>query len=133
MADQTCPNCGAPCTTEVMMRGGDHGWSTTDKERTVYRFAAPQAPSVQDSDATPFPMNVYLRNEDELREFVKKHSGQQAEPIAWEAGGVVYAANAVSVSAEIIADLKADPAENWRPLAYLAGHQSERPAVKEKP
>ena len=34
---EPCPTCGGPCTTEVLMRGGDHGWGTTDKERTVYR------------------------------------------------------------------------------------------------
>jgi hypothetical protein len=27
------------------MRGGDHGWGTTDKERTVYHYAAPMAPA----------------------------------------------------------------------------------------
>ncbi len=43
VATEPCPTCGAPCTTEVLMRGGDHGWSTSDKERTVYRFATPPA------------------------------------------------------------------------------------------
>lgn len=38
-----CPTCGAPCTTKVHMRGGDHGWGTTDLERTTYRFATQQA------------------------------------------------------------------------------------------
>jgi hypothetical protein len=26
------------------MRGGDHGWGTTDKERTIYRYIAAAAP-----------------------------------------------------------------------------------------
>lgn len=64
-----CPTCGAPCTTEVLMRGGDHGWSTTDAQRTVYRFAGtpiPRAyishracmPPVLDYAATPGALSV---------------------------------------------------------------------------
>lgn len=36
-----CPTCGAPCNTRINPRGGDYGWGTTDKERTVYRYAQP--------------------------------------------------------------------------------------------
>jgi hypothetical protein len=39
----TCPTCKAPCTTTVNMRGGEHGWGTTDLERTVYHYAPAQA------------------------------------------------------------------------------------------
>lgn len=39
----TCPTCEAPCTTTVNMRGGEHGWGTTDLERTVYHYAPAQA------------------------------------------------------------------------------------------
>ena len=43
-----CPTCNGPCDTEILMRGGDHGWGTTDLERTVYNsrvntHAHPQA------------------------------------------------------------------------------------------
>lgn len=38
MTKEPCPKCGAPCNTTVGMRGGDHGWGTSDKEHTVYRF-----------------------------------------------------------------------------------------------
>lgn len=38
MADQNCPTCGAPCTTDIEPRGGDYGWSTSDKERTTYSY-----------------------------------------------------------------------------------------------
>ena len=34
-----CPTCSAPCTTKVLMRGGEHGWGTTDLERTQYSYA----------------------------------------------------------------------------------------------
>lgn len=37
-AKTKCPNCGAPCETTVNMRGGEHGWGTSDLERTVYRY-----------------------------------------------------------------------------------------------
>lgn len=40
-AGTPCPNCGAPCKTTVLMRGGDHGWGTSDRERTRYRYAPP--------------------------------------------------------------------------------------------
>jgi hypothetical protein len=36
-----CPKCGAPCKRTVNIRGGDWGWSTTDEERAVYRYAHP--------------------------------------------------------------------------------------------
>lgn len=42
VADAECPKCGAPCVTEVHMRGGDWGWGATDAERTQYRYLAPQ-------------------------------------------------------------------------------------------
>lgn len=45
-----CPKCGAPCTTKVKMRGGDHGWGTTDAERTTYRYAQPQPPAAPLTD-----------------------------------------------------------------------------------
>lgn len=34
-----CPKCGAPCNRTVNMRGGDYGWSTSDEERAVYKYA----------------------------------------------------------------------------------------------
>lgn len=34
-----CPTCSAPCTTKVLMRGGEHGWGTSDLERTRYSYA----------------------------------------------------------------------------------------------
>jgi hypothetical protein len=42
-----CPTCGAPCDTFVHMRGGDYGWSTTDLERTDYKYSAPAAAGAQ--------------------------------------------------------------------------------------
>lgn len=36
-----CPSCGAPCQREVMIRGGDYGWSTTDEQRARYTYAPP--------------------------------------------------------------------------------------------
>lgn len=40
-----CPNCGAPCTRTVNMRGGEYGWGTSDEERADYRYAAPALPA----------------------------------------------------------------------------------------
>lgn len=34
-----CPTCKAPCDTKINSRGGEHGWGTSDEERTTYSFA----------------------------------------------------------------------------------------------
>ncbi len=46
-----CPKCGAPCTRTVNMRGGDHGWSTTDEERAEYKYAAPEPTEIDPGEA----------------------------------------------------------------------------------
>lgn len=43
-------------------------------------------------------------------------SATGAEPVAWEAGGTVYAVNAEPIAQAIADDLIANPAENWHPL-----------------
>lgn len=45
MSRSVCPTCGAPCDTDINMRGGDYGWGTSDLERTTYRYAAPEQPT----------------------------------------------------------------------------------------
>lgn len=51
MADQNCPTCGAPCTTDIEPRGGDYGWGTNDKERTTYSYASPPVAVQEEGDA----------------------------------------------------------------------------------
>lgn len=36
-----CPYCKAPCSTVVNIRGGEHGWATSDEQRTEYTYAPP--------------------------------------------------------------------------------------------
>lgn len=57
-----CPKCKAPCTTTIAMRGGEHGWGTSDLERTRYHYAAPQQPAEAAPVAIPAEVHTALRH-----------------------------------------------------------------------
>ena len=67
------------------LEGDTHIESTTAyAARFIRAVLAAAQPAQPPADATPFPMNVYLRDEAELREFVRLHQPSAREPLTGE-------------------------------------------------